>query len=86
MDGLDIIRKLAEKARNEPIPHFDVSGSVLRRLESEDEAFSFVLFDVLAGVSALAALVMALLSAAAWQYMANPIAEYLAPLQEVPLW
>jgi len=87
MNVLDIVTKLARKAQKESVPYFDVSDKVLWKIRlQQEETLNFVFFDVFAGVSALAALIMALLSVAAWHYMANPIVAYLAPLQEVPLW
>jgi len=87
MDRLIAVEKLARKARQEAVPDFDVTLTVVQQIQAQpEESFSFLPFDLFAGVSVAIASITMVFSVAAWQYLANPMTDLLAPLQEVPLW
>ena len=87
MDTLEGINKLARQARKEEPPYFDVTDQVLKKISSEEsETFSFTFFDLIAAVSAVAASVVGYFSIGAWRFIASPLMQFFAPLQEVRLW
>jgi hypothetical protein len=87
MDTLKAIEKLAHRARNEKILGFDVSDKVLVQINyGESENIGFIPFELFAGISVVAASVVAFFSINVWHYITNPIIEFFAPLMEVPLW
>lgn len=87
MDTLDGIEKLAQKAREEEQPHFDVTDKVLQQISSaEKEPFNFTVFDLFATGSAVAASVVGYFSISAWKFMASPLMQFFTPLQEARLW
>lgn len=87
MDTLEGINKLARQAREEKPPHFNVADQVLKQIRSEEtEAFSFTVFDLFAAASAVAASVVGYFSIGAWRFIASPLMQFFAPLQEVRLW
>jgi hypothetical protein len=87
MDALEAIEKLARQAREEKIPAFDVTNRVLQRIRSEKtETLSFVIFDLFAGASAVAASVVCYFSVAGWKFITSPLMQFFAPLQETKLW
>jgi ABC-type sugar transport system permease subunit len=87
MDTLKGIEKLAQKAREEKNPVFGVTDKVLLQIASARmQTVGFMAFDLFAGLSAAAASIILLLAVNTWTYLSNPMMEFLAPLQEVPLW
>lgn len=87
MDTLEGIEKLAQKAREERAPVSGVTEKVLLQITSARvQTVGFMAFDLFAGLSAAAASIILLLAINTWTYLSNPIMEFLAPLQEVPLW
>ena len=87
MDTLESINKLARQAREEQIPNFDVAGQVLQQIRTEEtETFSFTVFDLFAAVSAVTASVVGYFSFGAWRFIASPLMQFFAPLQEARLW
>ena len=87
MDTLEGINKLARQAREEKTPRFDVVDRVLQQIRAvEMEAFSFTVFDLFAAASAIAASVVGYFSINAWRFVASPLMQFFAPLQEVRLW
>jgi hypothetical protein len=87
MDTLDSIEKLARKAREEKTPLFDVSDLVLQQIRTDEtETFSFTVFDLFATASAIVASVVGYFSISAWKFIASPLMQFFAPLQEIRLW
>ena len=87
MDTLDGIEKLAQQAREEQTPNFSVAGQVMQQIKAEEmESFSFTVFDLFAAASAVAASVVGYFSIGAWRFIASPLMQFFAPLQEVRLW
>jgi len=87
MDALKIIEKLAKKARKETVPQLDVSQVVMHEINALQHQGNGVLsFEFFAGISAVAASIITILSISAWQYIVNPLIQFIAPLQEMPLW
>jgi len=87
MDTLEGIEKLAQKAGREKIPVFGVAEKVLLQIVSaREQKVGFMAFNLFAGLSAAAASIIFFLATDTWAYLSNPIMEFLAPLQEVPLW
>jgi len=87
MDTLEGIEKLACQAREEKVPGFDAAERVLQQIRSEEtETFGFAIFDLFAGASAVAASVVGYFSIGAWKFIASPLMQFFAPLQEVKLW
>lgn len=87
MDALDGIKKLARQAREEETPQFDVANQVLRHIRAEEtETFSFTVFELFATASAVAASVIGYFSIGAWRFIASPLMQFFAPLQEISLW
>jgi len=87
MDTLKAIENLAKKARQEKIPAFDVAERISLRLRTEEEgSVGFVVFDVFASLSALAASVVAYFSIGVLRSLSSPLMQFITPLQEVRLW
>lgn len=87
MDTLKAIEKLAKKARGEKIPAFNVSNRILSRISTEQkETFSFVVLELFASVSAVAASIVAYFSVGALRSLTSPLMQFFAPLREVRLW
>jgi len=87
MDILEAIEKLAKQAREEKIPGFGVADRILQRIRPEEtKAASFIVFDLFAGVSAVAASVVCYFSVGVWRFITSPLMQFFAPLQEVRLW
>jgi hypothetical protein len=87
MDTLNGIEKLARQAREEKTPRFDVADRVLQQIRAEEtEIFSFTVFDLFATASAVVASVVGYFSIGAWRFIASPLMQFFAPLQEVRLW
>jgi len=87
MDTLKAIENLANKAREEKIPAFDVAERISLRLRTTDEGnVGFVVFDVFASLSALAASVVVYFSIGALRSLSSPLMQFFTPLQEVRLW
>ncbi|MFH1716348.1 MAG: hypothetical protein ABIF19_03285 [Planctomycetota bacterium] len=87
MDTLRAIENLAKKAREEKIPAFDVAERISLQIGTEEEgSFGFIVFDVFASLSALAASVVAYLSIGALRSLTSPLMQFFTPLQEVRLW
>ena len=87
MDTLDSIEKLARHAREEKTPNFDIADQVMQQIRAEEtETFSFTVFDLFAAASAVAASVVGYFSIGAWRFIASPLMQFFAPLQEVRLW
>ena len=86
MDTLDAIEKLAQRARGEKAPTFNVAERILYRLRPEEETFSVVGLELFASLSAVAASVVAYLSVGALRSLTSPLMQFFTPLQEVRLW
>jgi hypothetical protein len=86
MDTLDAIEKLAQQARLEKAPEFNVAERILYRLSPEEDQFSFVVLELIASVSAVAASVVGYFSVGALRSLTSPLMQFLTPLQEVRLW
>jgi hypothetical protein len=88
MDALKIIEKLAATARKEQIPQIDVCKAVMAEIGTlgQEPTYNILSLEWFAGISAAAASIVTLLSIPAWRYIANPLVQLLAPLQEVGLW
>ncbi len=87
MDTLKAIENLAKKAREEKIPAFDVAEQISLRLMTEEEGnVGFVVFDIVASLSALAASVVAYFSIGVLRSLSSPLMQFITPLQEVRLW
>ena len=87
MDTMKIIEKLAHIANREETPTLDVSNTVMFQISAlRQETVSFWPVEFFAGISAVAASVVAFFSIQAWRYITDPLVQLLAPLQEVPLW
>jgi len=87
MDTLEAIERLGQQAGEERIPVFDVTNRVLQRIRSEEtETFGFVVFELFAGASAVAASVVCYFSVSVWKFTTSPLMQFFAPLQEVRLW
>jgi hypothetical protein len=87
MDALEGIEKLARQAREEETPRFDVANQVLKQIKAEEtETFSFTVFELFATASAVAASVIGYFSIGAWKFIASPLMQFFAPLQEIRLW
>ena len=85
MDTLKKIERLFEQARLGEPPVFHVGDRVMADLGALTPPRLLPL-SVFAGLSAVAAVIMFLLSVQAWNYLNSPLAELLTPLQETPLW
>ena len=86
MDTLKKIEKILQQAAQEPTPVFGVSEKVLRRITEQSDVPDFITFDILAAVSAVAASVILFWAINTWIQLSDPMTEWLAPIQEVPLW
>ena len=86
MDTLDAIEKLAQQARLEKAPEFNVAERILYRIRPEEDKFSFVVLELIASVSAVAASVVGYFSVGALRSLTSPLMQFLTPLQEVRLW
>jgi hypothetical protein len=87
VDALEVVQKLAQRARKEEIPVFDVADRVLRRITSEEEeTFGFLVFDLFASISALVASVVGYFSVGVLKFTTSPLMQFFAPLQEIRLW
>lgn len=87
MDTLKGIEELARRAREEKPPVFDIADVVLQQINTEEtETFSFTVFDLFATASAVVASVVGYFSISAWRFIASPLMQFFAPLQEVRLW
>jgi len=87
MDTLGGINKLARHAREEQTPRFDVADQVLQQIRAEEtETFSFIVFELFATASAVVASVIGYFSIGAWKFIASPLMQFFAPLQEIRLW
>lgn len=87
MDRMKIIENLAKMAQKAKPPQIDVSVAVLREIRLlSGEKSSVISFEWFAGVSAVAASILILLSFGAWQYMVGPFAQLITPFQEVLPW
>jgi len=87
MDTLKAIEKLAGKAREEEIPAFGVAERISLRLRTEEKGnVGFVVFDVFASISALAASVVVYFSIGVLRSLSSPLMQFFTPLQEVRLW
>ncbi len=87
MDTMKIIENLAKTAKKAIPPEIDVSMAVMREIRLlRTEKTSAIPYEWFAGISAVAASILLLLSLGAWQYMVSPFAQLLAPLQEGMLW
>jgi len=87
MDALKAIENLAKKAREEKIPAFDVAEQISLRIKTEEEgSFGFIVFDVFASLSALAASVVVYFSIGVMRSLTSPLMQFFTPLQEVRLW
>ena len=81
MNHLERFQTLAQQARLEPAPSLDVTRRVLSRLQSAERAgrVDWIL-PLLTGLSAAAAVVVAVLALDAWNVLASPVAGIFSPL------
>ena len=86
MDTLDAIEKLAQQARREKTPDFNVAERILYRIRPEEDKFSVLVLELIASVSAVAASVAGYFSVGALRSLTSPLMQFLTPLQEVRLW
>ena len=87
MDTLEAIERLARRSRGEQAPEFDVADSVLRRISLQEEPKpGFIVFELFASASAVAASVVGYFSIGALRSVTSPLMQFLAPLQEVAIW
>jgi len=86
MDTLDAIEKLAQQARREKTPEFNVADRILYRLSPEEDKFSFIVLELIASVSAVTASVVGYFSLGALRTLTSPLMQFLTPLQEIRLW
>ena len=87
MDTLEGIEKLAQQAREEKTPVFNVADRVLQQIRAgETETFCFTVFDIFAAVSAIAASVVGYFSIGTWRFITSPLMQFFTPLQEIRLW
>jgi hypothetical protein len=86
MDTLDAIEKLAQQARREKTPEFNVAERILYRLRPEEDKISFIVLELFASVSAVAASVVGYFSVGVLRSLTSPLMQFLTPLQEVRLW
>jgi hypothetical protein len=87
MDTLEAIEKLAKHARQEKTPVFGVAEKILSHIRTEEqESFSFVVLELFASASAVAASVVAYLSVGVIRSLTSPLMQFFAPLREVRLW
>jgi hypothetical protein len=87
MDAIKIIEKLGKMAQKEGPPQVDISKAVMLEIAFlEQENAGFVPFEWFAGISAVAASIVAFLSFYAWRYMADPFIQLFAPFQEILPW
>lgn len=84
---IEIIERLANKARNEVMPQLDVSNQVMTRISLlERNQPSLVPLELFAGLTAAAASIITFFSIQAWQSIVNPLYQLFAPYQGVALW
>jgi len=87
MDTLKAIEKLAKQTEGEKVPSFDVTAKVLQQINSaEEQKLGFVVFELFASVSAVAASVVGYFSIGALRSVTSPLMQFLTPLQEVAIW
>ncbi len=87
MDALEALAKLARKAREEPVPVFNVAEGVRLRIRSEKPAsVTLIPLGLFGGLSAVAASVTLFLAVEFWKYVNSPVMELVAPLPEIRLW
>jgi len=82
MDTIKIIEKLAQIARAEILPQFDVANDVMTRIDLLEQAKPRLWpIEVFAGISAVAASIVTFFSIQAWQYIVNPLFQLFTPYQ-----
>jgi len=87
MKTFKIIEKLAQLARKEPIPSFDVTKTVMYEITAlQQQQTSYLPFDFIAAASAVAASIITITSLSSWVSVLNPALRLFTPLQEIPLW
>ena len=87
MDAITIIEKLAKTAQKAKTPQIDVSRAVMVELGLlQRETISVISYEWFAGISAVAASILILLSLGAWQYMVGPFVQFFVPFQEAMPW
>lgn len=87
MDAIKIIEKLAQAARKEKTPQYDVSKTVMLEIDVlRQEDAGFLSFEWFAGISAVAASIVTLFSIHAWRYIVDPLAQLFVPFQETLPW
>ncbi len=87
MDTLEILARLARKAREEQTPVFGVADAVRLRIQAtRPQPVTLIPLELFGGLSAIAASVIVALAIQLWSYMSNPVMELLTPLQEIRLW
>ena len=87
MDTLDAIEKLAKRTQGEKTPGFNVADKVLQQISlAEEQKLGFIIFELFASISAVAASVVGYFSIGALRSATSPLMQFLAPLQEVRLW
>ncbi len=87
MDTLKAIEKLAKQTQGEKTPSFDVTAKVLQQINSlEEQKLGFIVFELFASISAVAASVVGYFSIGALRSVTSPLMQFFAPLQEVAIW
>ena len=87
MDTLKAVEKLARQTHGEKVPSFDVTAKVLQQITSaEEQKLGFIVFELFASISAVAASVVGDFSIGALRSVTSPLMQFFAPLQEAALW
>ena len=86
MDTLEAIEKLAQQARREKTPTFNVAERIMYRIRPEEDKFSFIVLELFASISAVAASVVGYFSVGVLRSLTSPLMQFFTPLQEVRLW
>ena len=87
MDAIKIIEKLAQTAQKAKTPRIDVSRAVMLEIGLlQREKTSVISYEWFAGISAVAASILMILSLGAWQYMVGPFVQLFTPFQEIMPW
>ncbi len=85
---INIIEKLADRAKNEIAPQFYVADNVIARISlmQRSRRQGLLPLELFAGFTVVAASVMLFFSLEAVQNLLNPMAQLLAPYQGASLW
>ena len=76
MDTLDAIEKLAQQARGEKTPEFNVTERILYRIRPEEDKFSVFVLELIASLSAVAASVVGYFSVGVLRSLTSPLMQF----------